>query len=315
MSTKETTIDILLATFNGEKFLSKQLDSLLKQTYSDFKIIIRDDGSTDSTLKIIEKYKKKYPKKISLVTDDKKNVGATQNFGILLENSNADYIFFCDQDDVWLSNKVAISLQKMKQIENKEIAIPCLIFSDMKAINETGNITHQSVWQELHLHPNFFTLNRLLVQNIPHGCTMLINKAMRNLSTPIPKTAMLHDHWIALLAITCGKFDFIEEPTILLRNHDQNVTRKTTSLLQKIKRYTVNFFSKNEYEHYIKLRVDQAKALQLRSSSFINDEHFDILKNFIQLEKASSIKRKKIFMKYKFYRTTPWHTFKMVFRS
>ena len=311
----EKTIQILLATYNGEQFLRQQLDSLFAQSFQNFTILVRDDGSTDKTLEIINTYSQKYPLRVKSIKDKEKNVGATQNFGILLENSTADYIFFCDQDDIWLPNKVEISLQKMFALENGNITIPSLIFSDMSAIDEKGNITHDSVWQQLHLHPNYFTLNRLLVQNIPHGCTMLINKAMRNLAVPIPTAAMLHDHWIALLAISCGKFDFIEQPTLLLRNHAQNVTRKKSSLFQKIKRFTTNFLSKKEYEYYITLRVNQAKALQLRSSSFISDDNFDILKKFISLEKANGFARKEIFINNQFYRTTPWHTFKMIFRS
>jgi len=311
----QKTVQILLATYNGERFLREQLDSLFSQTFQDFSILVRDDGSTDNTLKIIEEYQQKFPAKITVLKDNKKNVGATQNFGILLEKSDADYIFFCDQDDIWLNNKIEISLQKIQAIEKGNIATPCLIFSDMKSMDEAGNIIADSVWQQLHLHPKYFTLNRLLVQNIPHGCTMFINRAMRNLATPIPKQAMLHDHWIALLAVSSGKFDFIAEPTLLLRNHAQNVTRKSVSVLDKLNRFLTNSLSKEQYEHYIKIRVNQAKALQLRASSFINDEHFDVLKNFIKLEKTKGFDRKKIFLQNKFYRTTFLHTLKMILRS
>jgi glycosyltransferase involved in cell wall biosynthesis len=311
----QETVQILLATYNGERFLREQLDSLFNQTFSHFTVLIRDDGSTDKSLRIIETYQQKYPSRIIVLKDNKKNVGAAQNFGILLEHSTADYIFFCDQDDIWLPEKVEISLEKMKSTEQENAAKPCLIFSDMKAMDEAGKITADSVWKQLYLHPEYFTLNRLLVQNIPHGCTMLINRAMRNLATPIPKDAILHDHWIALLAVTCGNFNFIQEPTLLLRDHAQSVTRKPASLTDKIKRFSTNFLSKKEYEYYIKIRVNQAKALQLRTSSFINEEQFDLLKKFLQLEKTSGMERKKIFIQNKFYRTTFWHTLKMILRS
>jgi glycosyltransferase involved in cell wall biosynthesis len=222
----QKTVQILLATYNGERFLREQLDSLFNQTFSHFTVLIRDDGSTDNSLRIIETYQQKYPSKIIVLKDNKKNVGAAQNFGILLEHSTADYIFFCDQDDIWLPEKIEVSLKRMKLTEAGNIIKPCLIFSDMKAIDEAGNITADSVWKQLHLNPEYFTLNRLLVQNIPHGCTMLMNKAMRILASPIPKDAILHDHWIALLAVTCGNFNFIQEPTLLLRDHAQSVTRK-----------------------------------------------------------------------------------------
>ena len=242
-------------------------------------------------------------------------MGATRNFGILLENTDADYIFFCDQDDVWINDKIERELQKIQEIECGEISVPCLVFSDMKIMNEAGLITNNSLWQNLNLHPSFFTLNRLLIQNIPHGCTIVINKAMRNLACPVPKEAILHDQWIALLAVICGRWDFIAEPTVLLRNHEGNVTRKHTSVTDKMKRFLNNLFSKKEYDHFIKIRVDQASALQLRTSVQLNKEQGVILNNFILLEKTKGFTRKRIFIQNKFFRTTFIHTFKMILRA
>lgn len=311
----QVSVQILLATYNGARFLREQLDSLFNQTYQDFRILIRDDGSTDDTLLIIEEYQRKFPDKINVLTDNLKNVGATQNFGVLLENASADYVFFCDQDDVWIKHKIELSLQKIQALENGNHEVPCFIFSDMKAMDEAGNITDDSVWSKLLLHPEYCTLNRLLIQNIPHGCTMLINKAMRNLAAPIPKEAILHDHWMALLAAACGKSAYIEEPLLLLRNHTQNVTRKKNSLSDKLKRFHSNFWSKEQYEYFIQIRVNQAKALKERVKNHITQEQFKLLNDFILLEKTSGLQRKKLFLQHKFYRTTFWHTFKMIARS
>ncbi len=311
----QAAVQIILATYNGEKFLRKQLDSLFHQTFRDFSVLVRDDGSTDNTLSILSEYQQKYPGRISILQDNKKNVGATQNFGILLAQAEADYIFFCDQDDIWLDHKIELSLQAIQLLEQQDNTVPCMVFSDMKAMDENDQILSDSVWQQLHLHPDFFTLNRLLIQNIPHGCTMVINKAMRNLACPVPKEAILHDHWIALLAASCGKWSALHAPTVLLRNHSQNVTRKQVSFIDKLKRFITNFFSKTEYDHFIRIRVQQAKALQLRTSSFIKDEQYDILKDFISLEKISGWKRKRMMIKRHFYRTTFLHTLKMIFRA
>lgn len=311
----QSTVQILLATYNGGKFLREQLDSLFSQTFLDFTILIRDDNSTDNTLQIIEEYQQKYSTKINIIKDDKKNVGATHNFNLLLEKSAADYIFFCDQDDVWINNKIERSLQEIQKLEDENSETPCMVYSDMKAIDEQGNITADSVWQQLKLHPKYFTLNRLLVQNIPHGCTMVINKAMCNLAYPIPKDAILHDHWIALLAASCGKFIFISEPTVLLRNHAENVTRKKTSLTDKLKRFASNFLSKDEYEYFIKIRVNQAKTLLERNSNYKNDQQKNTIQQFIQLGETKGFARKKLFLQHKFFRTTFWHTFKMIVRA
>lgn len=311
----QTSVQILLATYNGGKFLREQLDSLFNQTFQDFTILIRDDGSTDNTLQIIEEYQQKYSAKIIILKDDKQNVGATQNFNLLLEKSSGDYIFFCDQDDVWLNEKMEFSLKKIQSLEDKDNRTPCMVYSDMKAIDEEGNIVAESVWQQLRLHPKYFTLNRLLAQNIPHGCTMVINKAMRNLAFPIPKDAILHDHWMALLAVTTGKFVAVETPLVLLRNHSENVTRKKTSFTDKLNRFAGNFLSKAEYEYFIKIRTTQAKALLENHQNHLNKLQIETIQHFIQLESTRGFSRKKLFLQYKFFRTTFWHTFKMITRA
>ena len=99
-------VDILLATYNGERFLDEQMHSLLSQSYTEWHLIIRDDGSTDNTLAIIQRYKKQYPNKITILEDNLANLGACRNFGRILEQSDADYAMFCDQDDVWLPKKI-----------------------------------------------------------------------------------------------------------------------------------------------------------------------------------------------------------------
>lgn len=310
----QQTVQILLATYNGERFLHEQLDSLFNQTFQDFSVLVRDDQSTDNTLHIIQEYQLKYADKIKIITDEKKNVGATQNFNLLLANTNADYIFFCDQDDIWLPHKMEKSLALISTIEMDK-NMPCLIYADMKSINDLGEVTAKSVWKQLHLSPKYFTLNRLLIQNIPHGCTMLINKAMRDMAFPIPETALLHDHWIALLAATCGQAIAIEEPLLLLRNHSENVTRKQTNFSDKMKRYSNNAISSNMYEYFIRIRVQQAKALQSRIGAKASEHVQLAIQNFIALETTKGLRRKLIFLQNKFYRTTFWHTFKMIVRA
>ena len=110
-------ISICMATYNGEKYLKEQLDSILAQVNTDWKLLIRDDGSEDSTIEIIEDYAEKYPDKIELTTDSFGRLGPCMSFSRLLDLADAEYIMFCDQDDVWLSNKIALTLGAMKQAE------------------------------------------------------------------------------------------------------------------------------------------------------------------------------------------------------
>jgi len=309
------SVQILLATYNGGEFLAEQLDSLFSQTFQSFTLLIRDDGSSDNTLAIIAAYEQRFPDRIQLLIDDKRNVGATQNFGLLLEQSSANYIFFCDQDDVWLKNKMEVSLQKIRSLEDGDVAVPCMVFSDMKSIDEKGVVISGSVWHQLKLAPKYFTLPRLLVQNIPHGCTMVINRAMRNLAYPVPQQAILHDHWIALLAAACGKWAAITEPTILLRDHSANVTRKQTGIVEKVKRIITNTFSAEEYNYFIKIRTQQAGVLLQRTAGLITTRQSELLQDFSRLAATRGLSRKRILLKNKFYRTTFLHTLKMILRA
>ena len=106
-------VEILLSTYNGEAYLEELLDSLIAQTYQDWSLTIRDDGSTDSTIDIISEYQHKYGEKITLM-DGRKNIGTIKSFELLLQQSIAEYVMLCDQDDVWMPDKIMLSLQKME---------------------------------------------------------------------------------------------------------------------------------------------------------------------------------------------------------
>ena len=110
MSYENIKVDILLSTYNGEKYLPELLHSLENQTHDNWHLYIRDDGSTDSTPILIENFIKRYPKKSNFI--DGKNIGAIKSFGELLKKSNSDYVLLCDQDDVWLDNKISLLLKK-----------------------------------------------------------------------------------------------------------------------------------------------------------------------------------------------------------
>lgn len=222
-SEQETNIEILLATYNGEAHLEEQINSVLNQSYSNWILTIRDDGSNDRTLGIIKKYQAEYPHKIILLEDDNKNLGASQNFGQLLKFSKAEYTMFCDQDDVWLSNKIELTLNKMKQME-KDYGRdrPLLVHTDLQVVDEELNLTASSFWKYQNLYPERIHLNRLLVKNVVTGCTMMMNRSLRELSLPIPQAAIMHDWWIGLVASAFGQIGDIDVPTILYRQHGRN---------------------------------------------------------------------------------------------
>lgn len=221
----ENFVDILMATYNGEKYIDDQINSIINQTYNNWILYIHDDGSTDKTIKIIKSYTEKYPNKILFLEDNMKNLGATQNFAWLLKHSKSDYIFLCDQDDVWLPNKIEHFMNKMLFLETKwGKNTPLLIHSDLIVTDENLKTIYSSFWQYVKLNPKLSNdLYSLLLHNIVTGCAMMINKKAKLKSIPIPEEVIDHDHWIAINVAKYGKIYYFKNPYVLYRQHGTNV--------------------------------------------------------------------------------------------
>jgi glycosyltransferase involved in cell wall biosynthesis len=216
-------IDILMATYNGEKFLEEQIQSLLNQTYQCWKLIIRDDESNDNILNVIEKYIRLFPDKISRLSDHKGRLGPTLSFATLLEHSEADYIMFCDQDDVWLQDKISITLNRMLDLEKKNPGIPLLVFTDLSTTDESLQVTSPSFVASQKFFPDIIhDPIKLLALNIVTGCTIMINRLSRNFILPIPSSNIGHDQWMAVNLAHYGKLDYIPQSTVLYRQHGNN---------------------------------------------------------------------------------------------
>lgn len=218
----DETIDILLSTFNSEKYLTQQVESLFKQTISNWRLIVRDDGSTDDTLKLLKELIQEYPDKIILLSN-KQNLGVIKSFETLLKESSAEYIMFCDHDDVWLEDKIEVTLLKMKEIEQRQQELPVLVFTDLTVVDSTLNVIHKSFWKFSKLNPRFLScFNYLGVCNGITGCTVMINKKAKEVSLPFSKDARMHDWWIGLNVSKFGKIGFVDKSTILYRQHNLN---------------------------------------------------------------------------------------------
>lgn len=215
-------IAILMATYNGEKYICQQIDSILSQTCKDWELYIHDDGSTDNTIAAVESYVEKYPDKIHLI-DGKSTGGAKYNFFYLFGQVEAPYYMTCDQDDVWLDKKIELTYDKMLTIENKA-DVPRLVYTELRVVDSELNTIADTMsgYQSLDCHKR--TINQFILQNSVTGCTMMINRALRDKMlhiTDIDNTIM-HDWWAALVAAQFGKTAFIDEPTILYRQHGDN---------------------------------------------------------------------------------------------
>ena len=217
-------INILLSTYNGEKYLKEQLDAILAQTYTDWALFIRDDGSQDNTLSIIENYCKKHPQKIKQISNNNENIGIIRSFELLLKQSQSEHIMFCDQDDVWLPKKIETAINKIKDIEIQNPNKAIVVCSDLYVVDSELNRISDSFWKYSRINPAYLQKrNELAVNNYVTGCTMLFNQKAKEISLPFGKNATMHDFWIALEVLNSnGIINILEKTEILYRQHERN---------------------------------------------------------------------------------------------
>ncbi len=293
-------VTVLLAVYNGERYLKEQLDSLLNQTFKNIKIIIRDDGSSDNSIDIINDYCSKYPDKVSCISG-KPTGSAAQNFSKLLELCDDDYIMLCDQDDIWLPTKIEKTLAAMIKAESGGTT-PVLVHSDLTVVDHKLEVISPSFFDFYKLKQNNITLPRLLVQNYVTGCTVMINRALKQKCGKIPNEAIMHDWWLALVAQIFGKLICINEPTILYRQHERNqVGAKASYGVAYIKQ---KFSSINRVYKLYKATYTQAKQIFNQFGDMLSVSQKQIIELYCNIPKVNKIKRIYTIHKYGFKKCT-----------
>lgn len=223
-------IAILLATYNGAKYIREQLESLFQQSCSDFHLYVRDDGSSDDTMKIVGQFHEMYPDRVTILKDSQKHRGAAKSFMYLLENVDSEYYMFCDQDDIWLPEKIEKTFAQMKDIEAESVRkgtaakkIPILVATDLGVVDEQLNLISPSFNKDLKIdvfrkHPEL-----ICVRHVVTGCTMMFNRATKQASLPMSPRATMHDEWVALCVhFKGGVISIIDDSPILYRQHTSN---------------------------------------------------------------------------------------------
>lgn len=219
---ENVVLTILMATYNGEEYLEKQLTSILNQSYTNWELIIRDDQSTDGTLAIIKNFCKQ-DHRIKLINYGSIHGSACRNFSQLFDwafENNKGYLLFADQDDIWLANKLersylAISAQEDLQGADK----PLLLYASLSFIDEND----RPINIRLPLPPKL-DLNVLINENYAWGCTMILNRAALKKIRHIPVDSVNHDYYVALVIAAFGQNSLLNEELILYRQHQQNVS-------------------------------------------------------------------------------------------
>lgn len=283
-----------MATYNGERYLAEQLDSILNQSYKDIYITIRDDGSNDNTIAIVKKYIQANPNKIRLVEDNVKCGSSKANFMQALKHTNGDYIMFSDQDDVWLPDKIKHTLDRMVEIEKKGGAnLPVLVFGSYKPVNDRLNDikVNKKKCQEASYKLAF---SNLIVQNYVNGCLMMINRTLANLMGEYDDAILMHDWWAALIASGGGTIEHIDEVMMLYRQHGGNVVG---SVNVKSLRYRIKKILDSETKNANKYYLRQAELLEKRNFDILTQENKKVLENFVNLFTKNKLTRMKKLVK------------------
>lgn len=225
-------IYIIMCTYNGEKYIEEQLDSIANNSISDWMLFVKDDCSTDSTLEKVRIFEQRFPERVRIIKNPKQQ-GAAFNFlsmtyeiGKLI--SDDDFVMLCDQDDVWNVNKIEITLQKMREVTTEYgNSIPLLVCSDVEVVDENLKVIAKSFKDMNHYNAKKIDFSHLMMENKVQGCTTMINKAFISKLKQLPKHVCMHDGWMGLIASAMGKIAYIEQTTMRYRQHSKNVMGST----------------------------------------------------------------------------------------
>ena len=232
----EEQIDVLLATYNGEKYIKEQIESILSQTYKNIKLIISDDCSSDKTVEILKEYEKT-DNRIELYIQ-KENLGVVKNIEFLLNKVENELYMLSDQDDIWLPEKIEKSVLKLKS-EKAD-----LVFGDLEVVDKELKTIYPSfgdfmlLSKKINKYIDSYRMNYLY--NCVTVCTIISKKEFIKKILPLPTKSkyLLHDHWIALMVSLNGKLAYMKEKYIKYRQHGNNevgtkkVSHKMDNLLE-----------------------------------------------------------------------------------
>lgn len=238
-------VSILMSTYNGERYIEEQLKSIFNQNYTDFQLVIRDDGSSDDTVSIIEKFIEDYPSKIILYRGE--NIGVKRSFWELIQNApDSSYFAFCDQDDIWPTNKLYNAILKL---ENYPL-IPSCYFSNGKLVDNNLNSLHRNIYKRYsNIQRIFEKFENIICYVGAVGCTMVFNNILRNyiLNKDFPKGMIMHDVFLlSVCASIDGKIIYDESENIYYRQHSSNTIGCKPGLLNALKYRITYLFEKKD---------------------------------------------------------------------
>lgn len=298
-------VNIVLSTYNGARFLAEQLESIQKQTFTDWQLLIRDDGSTDITSQIIAEFVKADPRIHFINEHDRQNFGVIKNFFTLVKYEKADYYFFSDQDDVWLPDKMATMLDEVIHHDKSQ---PLMIYMDLSVVDQDLNVTHPSMIRSQSHHANT-TLLAELTENTVTGGVAMINHALAE-KWEDTDDVIMHDWYLALLATATGKLVYIDKPGELYRQHDNNVLGART-FRKRLAKWLNPLQALEKYWWLI--TTSQRQAELLLGQPDLSTIQRELIGAYVGLINHGMMQRINLLKKYQFKKNKRFHT--VVFRT
>lgn len=302
----DTSVTVIMATYNGENYLREQLDSIINQTYKNFSLVVHDDLSSDRTWDILKEYAEKYDS--ITIGKNKKRLGVVKNFQNLIEYSSSEYIALCDQDDIWDLNKLEIAIENLEK--NKKRDLPMLFHSDLRVVNKNNQLLFPSYFKMRgYYFPAIKSLDILLGRSGVMGNTIVMNQALKKEILPFPMGLSVHDYWIGLINEIVGKRITYREPLVSYRLHNDNTSNSYSAVHQNS---FLRIFQKLRLPYHESNREVILKQL-LNKYRFSNKEKKIILDFLLYLEfNTSRLKIISIVLKYNIFREGSLYKLKLV---
>jgi len=295
-------ITVLMAAYNGEKYIGEQIESIINQTFTDWNLIVKDDSSTDNTLQIANDYAVKYPEKIKVLTQNMNTGNASDNFFSMLKYADGKYIMFADDDDVWIPEKMSMSLKMMEHMEIKYgTDKPFLVHSDLEVVDAKMQRVSKSLFALQKLDKKHNSINYLLAQNIVTGCTMMVNRRLLDMVGDSPENVIIHDWWFALVASAFGKIGLIECQTVKYRQHGKNLIGAKNA--KSIRYYFNRIRTIGQTKKEMDATCVQAKEFLKRYEIQMHHDMKRMIEEYISLPKASIMRRIRILNRNHFWKS------------
>ena len=314
-------IEILLATYNGERFLPEQIESITSQSFKDYHILASDDNSSDCTFEILRSYESVLGEKIRVVQSNTHS--AKENFYNLLDMADAEYIALCDQDDFWESDRLKKSLKSIKRLERRYgKETPILVHSDLEIVDENLNSQNKKMSEltgiseaikyakeeskYLYTISTKESFSRYLVENNITGNTVIINKALLDIYKR-PKVSFMHDWWLGLIAFTFGKVGYLNECLVKYRQHESNeLGAKNPLELHNIKKRNKQRIRENydcmfaQVEEFLRLYKDELGKSRSADTYFARK----YLNAFANMKSKNRVSKIRDILKYSFFKSS-----------